>query len=116
MELADYNPMVVHIKGKNYGLVDAIFRLKTLNIYKEPMQNPKIQVANNTQEIVMEICATNMDNISTSILCTEQLWDKPCRKLATQICCGNKSSFKSVIISVSGIVKNTNTFMVYSMT
>ena len=50
--------MFVHIKGKNNVLADAISRLKTLNIYKEPLENPKAYVVNNTQEIVMEICAT----------------------------------------------------------
>ena len=39
MELEDYNISSVHIKGKNNVLADAIFRLKTLDIYKEPMDN-----------------------------------------------------------------------------
>ena len=63
--------MFVHIKGKNTALVDAISRLKTLNIYKEPLENPTAQVVNNTQEVIMEICATNIHTISTSMLCNE---------------------------------------------
>ena len=39
------------------------------------------------------------------MLCTEQKWEKMCRKPASQICHGNKSSFKSVIMSVSGILQ-----------
>ena len=58
--------MFINIKSKNNILANAISRLKTLNIYKEPLDNPKAQVVNNTQEIVMEIYATNMH--STSIL------------------------------------------------
>ena len=41
LELADYNIKFVHIKGKNNVLTDAISSLKTLNIYEEPLENPK---------------------------------------------------------------------------
>ena len=58
VELADYNITFVHIKGKNNVLADAISRLKTLNIYQEPLENPKAQVGNYAQEGVTEICAT----------------------------------------------------------
>ena len=54
MELADNNIMFVHIEGKNNVLLDTIFRLKALNIYKEPLQNQKTQVHNNTQQGVTE--------------------------------------------------------------
>ena len=98
MELADYNIMFVHIKGKNNVLVDAISMLKILNIYKELLENPKkTQVFSSTQAIVMEINVTSMLTISISMLHTEQKWDKTGRKLVSQICHGNKSSFKSVI-------------------
>ena len=52
MELADCNVMFVHIKGKKNASVDAISMLKTLSIYKEPLENPKISVFSNTQEIL----------------------------------------------------------------
>ena len=56
MELADHNIMSVYIKGKRSVLTHAIFRLKTINICKEPLENPKASVVSNTQENVMEIC------------------------------------------------------------
>ena len=43
MELTDYNITFIHIKGKINALADAISKLKTLNIYKEPLENPKHQ-------------------------------------------------------------------------
>ena len=51
MELAEYNITFVHIKGKNNVLADNISRL---NIYKEPLENPKTQVVNNTQKTLWE--------------------------------------------------------------
>ena len=44
MELAGYDITFIHIKGKNNVPVDAISRLKTLNISKEPFENSKAQV------------------------------------------------------------------------
>ena len=48
MELAYYNIMFIHIKGINNVLADTVSRLRKLNIYKEPLENPKAQVVNNT--------------------------------------------------------------------
>ena len=45
--------MFVHIKGKHNVLADAISRLKTLNIYEDPLENTETQVFNNTQQDVM---------------------------------------------------------------
>ena len=59
MQLVDYNIMFVDIKGKNGVLADAISRLKTLNLQKEPLENPKAEVVINTQQVVAEICATS---------------------------------------------------------
>ena len=36
-------------------MVDAVSKLKTLNVHKEPSENPNAQVANNTQQFVTEI-------------------------------------------------------------
>ena len=83
MELADYN-MFIHIKGKNNVLADAISRLKTFNIYKEPLGSQKAQVVKNTQEVVTEVCATCMHTVNTSTLCTKQMWDKTCKTLMSQ--------------------------------
>ena len=53
----------------------------------------------------MEIHATSMHAISTTMLCTEQRWDIMCKKLASQLCQSNKGSFQSVIMSANGILK-----------
>ena len=63
MELADYNVKFLHIHGKHNILGDAILRLKMLNIYKEPLENPKIQIVNNTKQVVTEVCPTSMHTI-----------------------------------------------------
>ena len=42
-----------------------------LNIYKEPLENPKVQVVNNTQQVFTEVCATNMQTIGIDMLCYE---------------------------------------------
>ena len=55
LELADYKIMFIHIKGKNYVLVDVISRLKTLNIYKELLEYPQTPVVSNMQGHVMEL-------------------------------------------------------------
>ena len=43
VELVDYNIKFIHIKGKHNTLADTISRLKMLNTYKEPLENPKIR-------------------------------------------------------------------------
>ena len=48
MKLVHYIIIFVHIRGKNNVLMDATFRLKTLNIYEEQLENPKVQVVNVT--------------------------------------------------------------------
>ena len=89
-ELAGYNIMFVHIKGKNNVLVDAISRVKTLNIYKKELENPKTQVVSNRQENDMEINAPDKHTISISTFHTEQKCDKTFKKLASQICHSKK--------------------------
>ena len=83
MELADYNKTFIHIKGKNNVLVDAISRLKTLDIYKEPSEKWKTPVVSNIQENATEMCATDMHTINTTMFCTDQKIDIMCRKLAS---------------------------------
>ena len=41
MESADYDIKFVHIEGKHNILAGATSRLKMLNIYEEPLENPK---------------------------------------------------------------------------
>ena len=52
-------------------MINAISRLKTLNIYEEPWENQTTQVVNNTQQVVTERQVTNMYIVSTSMLCNE---------------------------------------------
>ena len=47
MELADYNILFMHIKGKHNILTDVISRLKSLNIYKEILENLKAGIVSN---------------------------------------------------------------------
>ena len=103
--------MFVHIKSENNVLTDAIFRLKTLDIYKEPLENTKTPVVISMQENFMDTCVTDMHTISTTMLCTNQKWDITCGKLASPLHNGNKNSFKSFIMCVNGILQN-NMFMV----
>ena len=56
--------------------MDDISRLKTLNIYKQSLENQKTSIFSNMQENIMEICATDMHTGSTSMLYTEQKWKK----------------------------------------
>ena len=44
IELLDYNHIFLYIKGSNNILADAIFRLKTLDIYKDPLEYPKHKI------------------------------------------------------------------------
>ena len=59
IELADYPITFIHIEGKSNVLSDTIFRLKTLDIDKEPVENPKAPVLSNIQGSVAEIHATS---------------------------------------------------------
>ena len=61
VKLADYNIKFIHIKGKHNILADAISRLKTLNIYTEPLENSNVQVVNNMQQVDTEVCAASME-------------------------------------------------------
>ena len=116
MELADYNIMFVHIKGQHNVLSDAISRLKMLDIYKEPLENAKAQVINNTKQDVMEIYVTSIHIISIHMLHNEQKWDKTCKKLASQICCGTKTVLSWLLCLQVVFYISNNLFMVCSMT
>ena len=52
----------------------------------------------------MEVHEKVMYTMSTTMLCTEQNWDITYKNLASQLCHNNKSSFKSFIMSASGIL------------
>ena len=72
MELGEYNITFVYNIGKSNVLVDPISRLKTLNIYKELLENQKTPTISNTQGYVMEVSANGMHTISTSMHQTKQ--------------------------------------------
>ena len=55
MELVDYNIPFVNIKGSNNILADAISRLKMLNIYKDPIEDPKMLKAGHLQQHIAEV-------------------------------------------------------------
>ena len=98
MELAEYNITFIYIKGKNNVLVDAISRLKILNIYKEPMENPKTQAVSSMQEHVMEVHETNIHTLNATML-------HACKKLVSLLHHSNKGNFKSVIMSANSILQ-----------
>ena len=99
------------LKAKNNILADTISRLKTLNIYKEPLEKTKTPVVSNAQERMCywNTCNWDMHTLSTTMLCTEQKWDTMCRKLA----CHNYAtativtSWQLVIMSTNGILTKT---------
>ena len=90
MELADYNITFMHIKGKHNILADAILRLKTLNIHKEPIESQKVQVVNNMQQVGTEVFVTSMHTLGIDTLCNEPKQDNMCKMLASQIYFSNK--------------------------
>ena len=70
MEFIDYHLTVIHIKDSNNILADAISRLKTLGIYRDLLDYPKIF---DTMTSILEIVVLSIDK-----LCTEQK-DIQCR-------------------------------------
>ena len=81
LELADYNISFVHIKGKDNILAGTISRSKTLDIYKEVMENLKTPAFNNSQGHIMEIYATYKHTVSTTVIHTKQRGNIMCKKL-----------------------------------
>ena len=55
MKLSDYNLTFIHIKGTDNISSNAISRLRTLDIYMEPIENPKTAALNNTEEYIAEV-------------------------------------------------------------
>ena len=101
---------VIHLGNKFKIQIEPI-QLKTLNIYKEPLENLKTPVITSTQENVMEISATDMHNVSITMLHTEQKEDITCRKLASQIHDGKKV-VSSQLLCLQMVFYKNNTFMV----
>ena len=85
MESADYDIKSIHIKGKHNMFADAILRLKTLKIYKEQLENPRVQVVNNMQQVATEVLATSMHMLRIDMLCSDQKWDYMSKEIASQL-------------------------------
>ena len=118
MQLADYNITLMHIKGKHNILADAICRLKMLNIYKVPLENPNIQVVNNMQQVVTEVYATSMHTIGIDTLCYEKKGDNMSKELALPICHSDKNSSRSFNLFADGVLPKyqyTSPFMICNM-
>ena len=73
----EYNLTFVQ-KGTDNILVDAISRLKTLEIYTEPLDNPGIAAPNTTEECIGEVVANKIQTFSTDRLHAEQKKDINC--------------------------------------
>ena len=65
MELLDYILTFVHIEGNKNILEDAISRLKILDIYKEPFDNPK---TSDTMTCIAELVTTDIQTFGINIL------------------------------------------------
>ena len=116
MELADHNIKFVHIKGKHNILAVPIPRLKTYNINKQPLENPKVQVVNNMKQVVTEVCANSMHTVGNDTLHNEPKWDNMCKQLVLQICHSNKTVQSHLLCLQMVYFKSTSTFMVCNMT
>ena len=77
------------------------------NIYKEPLENPKVWVANNIQHVVTEVCATSMYTVGLDTLCNDQKWDRICKRLVSLIFHSNKNCSKSFTLSADGVLEST---------
>ena len=60
MKFSDYNQTFIHIKGTDNIQMDTISRLKTLEIYTHPLENPKTAALNNTEECIAEVVANKI--------------------------------------------------------
>ena len=103
-KLPDYNQTFVHIKGTNKILADAIFRLRTLDIYRDPIENPKIQQLT-IQKSTAKVVANEMQTFSN-----DRLHAKQRKTLIVEIklwshIIKNRNCFKLVMTSTNGILQ-----------
>ena len=99
MLLQEYDITFVHIRGKDNILTDAISRLRTNNIYEDPMENkPQHSLASQgtahsrkvTEDIQLLNSATppQLLNISTAMLRDLQKQDKFCKNKVCKLHAG----------------------------
>ena len=62
MELPDNNIALVNVKGNNNILADAISRLETLVIYRDPIEDPKMLKASDLQQDITEVNINRIHN------------------------------------------------------
>ena len=72
MELLYYNLMFIHTKGNDNILADAISTLKTLDIYKDPLDYPQ---TSDTMTFTAKMVTTNIQTLSTDKPHTKQKKD-----------------------------------------
>ena len=72
MELPDYILTFVDIKSSNNILADGISQLKTLDIYRDPLENPKSTAINDTEECIAEVVTNNIQTLSIDRLQVKQ--------------------------------------------
>ena len=112
MKLAGYNITFVHKKGSNNILADGISRLKMLDIYKDPIEDPKkIKVSN--IEHITEVDASKKHTLNSNVLHAEQKWDTTCKNLTSQSHYCSKNTFNTVIISPNGILQKQQYVLCY---
>ena len=104
MELLDCDLLLVHIERSTYILADVICRLKTLDICKELLDNPKIS---DTMMSIAEMVTTNRQTLSMDKPHAKQKKDLHCRKLAAQSHCINKNTFNPVMTSPDYLLQKT---------
>ena len=79
MKLPDYNIIFGHIKGSNNNLADPISRLKTLDIYRDPIENPEMLKASDLQSHITELNTSKIHTLNSNVLHAEQRWDIACK-------------------------------------
>ena len=70
-----------------------------LEMYIEPLENPKTAALNNTEECIAEVVANKIQTLSTDGLHAGQTKDFNCRNSAAQSHHKNRNSFNPVMIS-----------------
>ena len=77
MELVDYNIVFAFDVYKCNVLVDTTSGCEGKYLQRITGK-PETEVDNNTQQVVTEVCTTNMHTASANTPCNEQKWDKTC--------------------------------------
>ena len=85
MQLSDYNLTFLYIKCSNSILADAILRVKTLGIYRDPLDNLNTTVIYDEEECTAEVIANETQTLGNDRHCVELKKNITCRKLAVQL-------------------------------